>query len=235
MKIGGMQKVCGIDFPGKLATVIFTQGCNFRCQFCHNGMLVVPLQYQDTLDENYVFDFLKSRQGKIEGVVISGGEPTLQPDLAEFFYKIRELGFATKLDTNGTNPQMLEKLYNDNLLDYVAMDIKHELDKYPSIVLTSVNLNNIKSSIGIIRESGIDYEFRTTVVPMYHSPENIRNIACELAGSKRYILQEFNDKHSLNKNLTNNDSIFLPQNREILEDVLAFCRSKIDEVTIRAL
>jgi pyruvate formate lyase activating enzyme len=211
MIIGGVEKLTTIDFPGKLAAIIFTQGCNFRCQFCYNPMLVWPiedsrLKYQKdhlAILESDFFAFLESRRGKLDGVVISGGEPTLHPDLPDFISKIKTLGYAVKLDTNGTNPVMLEQILNfsvipgrseakgkgisgedsnkipafagmtNKLVDYLAMDIKAPLEKYEQVVSCPVNLDNIKKSIELIKNSGLPYEFRTTLVPGLHTFEDI--------------------------------------------------------------
>lgn len=188
--IGGIQKTTLIDFPQRVAAIVFTQGCNFRCGYCHNPEL---LKY----NSNYIyklndfFDFLKSRQGKLDGVVITGGEPTLQSGLYEFIKKIKFLGFEVKLDTNGTNPNIIRKLMNDNLLDYLAMDIKAPIDKYNQIAGVSVNIDNIIKSIDIIKSSDIDYEFRTTVVKSQLSPEDFDKIGMMLQGAKLYYLQKF--------------------------------------------
>jgi pyruvate formate lyase activating enzyme len=188
--IGGIQKTTLIDFPQRVAAIVFTQGCNFRCGYCHNPEL---LKY----NSNYIyklndfFDFLKSRQGKLDWVFITGGEPTLQSGLYEFIKKIKFLGFEVKLDTNGTNPNIIRKLMNDNLLDYLAMDIKAPIDKYNQIAGVSVNIDNVIKSIDIIKSSDIDYEFRTTVVKSQLSPEDFNKIGMMLQGAKLYYLQKF--------------------------------------------
>lgn len=181
MIIGGVEKLTLIDFPGKLAAIIFTQGCNFRCQFCYNPLLVMPigdvkLKYQkdhSVIPMSDLFGFLESRRGKLDGVVVSGGEPTLHHDLPEFLAKIRSLGYAIKLDSNGTNPEMLEKVIAQKLVDYLAMDIKAPLVKYAQVVDCAVNTDLIEKSIEIIKKSGLPYEFRTTLVPGMHTSEDI--------------------------------------------------------------
>ena len=161
--IGGIQKTTLVDFPGKVAAIVFTQGCNFRCGYCHNPELLEHSKNSD-FNKNDFLDFLKTRIGKLDGVVITGGEPTLQKGLYDFIKEIKSLGFAVKLDTNGTNPIIVEKLINDNLLDYIAMDIKAPFDKYTKITGVGVDIENIKRSIELIKNSSVDYEFRTTVL-----------------------------------------------------------------------
>jgi pyruvate formate lyase activating enzyme len=192
MVIGGLQKLTLIDYPGKIACTVFTVGCNFRCPFCHNPELVDQVKYlSDLISDSEFFDFLKSRQSLLDGVCVTGGEPTLHKDLPEFFKKIKDLGFKIKLDTNGTNPEMLENLLKDKLIDYIAMDVKTNLKNYEKVVGTKVNLENIKKSVKIIMESGLDYEFRTTVVPGLHAEEDILALVGEISGAKKYYLQQF--------------------------------------------
>ncbi|MDR1413394.1 MAG: anaerobic ribonucleoside-triphosphate reductase activating protein [Puniceicoccales bacterium] len=233
MKIGGLQKVSLIDFPGKIATAVFTRGCNFRCQFCHNESLVLPEKFEKPLDENEVLHFLGTRVGKIDGVVVSGGEPTLQTDLAEFLEKIKNLGLLTKLDTNGALPHVLENLYARNLLDYVAMDIKHRLENYEEITSVCVDSGKIKQSIALIKNSSVDYEFRTTIVPQFHTTEDIKAMAVQLAGAKKFVIQQFVADHAMNKNLSSENSIFRPENGAILTEVAEFCRKYVGEFSWR--
>jgi pyruvate formate lyase activating enzyme len=199
MTIGGLQKLTLIDYPDKIACTVFTVGCNFRCPFCHNPELVDSFRFdqRQIVDEGVFFDFLRSRQGLLDGVCMTGGEPTLHKDLPEFFKKIRDLGFKIKLDTNGTNPEILENLLKDKLLDYIAMDIKTNLVNYEKVVGTKVNLENIEKSVKIIMASGLDYEFRTTVVPGLHTEEDVMQIAEEIRGAKKYYLQQFRSSAKL--------------------------------------
>ncbi|PSH03478.1 MAG: anaerobic ribonucleoside-triphosphate reductase activating protein [Acidobacteria bacterium] len=166
MRIAGLEPCSFCDYPGKLAAVVFTQGCNLRCPFCHNAELI-PTAGKDRLplSEAQVLNFLQTRRGRLDAVVVSGGEPTLQANLAEFIAAVRELGYLTKLDTNGTNPRMLESLLNSGVLDYVAMDIKAPWDKYDELSGTRVPAHEIQRSIELILESGVAHEFRTTFVP----------------------------------------------------------------------
>ncbi|MDR0693531.1 MAG: anaerobic ribonucleoside-triphosphate reductase activating protein [Puniceicoccales bacterium] len=235
MKVGGIQKISLIDFPGKISCVLFTQGCNFCCPFCHNESLVLPEKFGPPMEESEIFNFLNAKKGKIEAVVMSGGEPTLQDDLEDFLKKIRELGFLIKLDTNGSRPEVLDNLYRAKLLDYVAMDIKHRFERYAEITNVSVSVDKIKRSVDLIKNSGMDYEFRTTVVPAFHTSYDIRSIIFQLSGAKRFVLQEFVPEHAMNKNLNNDDSIFALQNKIILRDIISFGESHIGEFKIRAV
>jgi pyruvate formate lyase activating enzyme len=233
MMIGGMQKVSLIDFPGKISTVVFTQGCNFRCEFCHNPSLVLPEMFNHVIDEGEVLSFLESRKGLIDGVVLSGGEPTIQIGLCQFIEKTKKMGFLVKLDTNGTNPDLLSDLYSKNLLDYVAMDIKHTLGKYSTIVGKSVDIQKIQQSISIIMNSGVGYEFRTTTVPKFHSVDDIKQIAKLIDGANCFVLQEFVPDHAINRNLSSKNSIFDSSNSAILDDLINFCKSMVKNVILR--
>ena len=199
-KLGGIQKTSLIDFPQKVAAIVFTQGCNFRCGYCHNPELLEFSEKTD-FDANCFFNFLKTRIGKLDGVVITGGEPTLQSDLYDFIKEIKALGFAVKLDTNGTNPVVTEKLLKENLLDYIAMDIKAPLEKYREITDVNVDTKKIKQSIKLIMNSFIDYEFRTTVLKSQLFFEDFNNIGEMIKGSKKYYLQKFQASKIYNKKL----------------------------------
>lgn len=191
MRIGGLAKFSLIDYPGRLAAVIFTQGCPFRCDYCHNPELVIRAQFGPLLTETEVLHFLNQRRGQLEGVVLTGGEPTLQPDLLTFIRQVKVLGYSVKLDTMGLYEYIIQDLLTAGLLDYVAMDIKAPLAKYPQVVHYPVDTVAIQRSIQLIMTAGIDYEFRTTVVPALLSPSDLREIGRLLSGAKRYILQTF--------------------------------------------
>jgi len=199
MEIGGLEKLTLIDYPGEVAAIIFTQGCNFRCHFCYNPMLVWPLKvdelryHQDhsSINKNDLFDFLQERFGRLDAVVITGGEPTLHPDLPEFLARIKKIGYKIKLDSNGTNPEMLKKVLDEKLIDYLAMDIKAPLDKYEQVVGVPVNSDNIKESVKIIKESDLPYEFRTTLVPGLHTIEDMTKMGELIQGAAKWYLQFF--------------------------------------------
>ena len=197
--IGGLQKSSLIDYPEKISAVIFTQGCNFKCPYCHNPELIDFKAAEAKASAAEILDFLKTRQGKLDGVVITGGEPTVHEELPEFIKEIRQMGFLVKLDTNGTNPKMLKKLIEDALIDYVAMDIKAPLEKYQDVVCAKVNTENILTSINILKNSDIDYEFRTTVVKSQLSPDDFLKIGAFISGCKKYYLQRFVPTKAINK------------------------------------
>ncbi|GKX30161.1 anaerobic ribonucleoside-triphosphate reductase activating protein [Vallitalea longa] len=191
MNIKGFTKTTLLDYPGHIASTIFTGGCNFNCPYCHNGDLVLNHTNLDNLTENYILANIKKRCGMINSICISGGEPTLQPDLIEFLQKIKEYPIKIKLDTNGSNPHVIETAYKNNLIDYIAMDIKNSKEKYSITCDKAINLNNIEKSIDYIKSCGIDYEFRTTVIREFHNIEDIMNIGKWLNGSKRYFIQQY--------------------------------------------
>lgn len=189
-KLAGLQKTTFIDYPEKIACIVFTQGCNFRCGYCHNPELFE--NKEPVLSVPAFFEFLNKRKGKLDGVVITGGEPTLHcKDLIEFIKEVKSLGFLVKLDTNGTHPDVLQELLSENLLDYIAMDIKAPLAKYKDITRVDVDTDIIKKSIDMIMNSGVDYEFRTTIVKSQLSVEDLRQIGELIQGAKKYYMQKF--------------------------------------------
>lgn len=190
----GFQKTTLLDYPGHVAAIAFVGGCNLRCPYCHNSGLVLNENCPDTFSEEDVLSFLKKRAGLIDGLCISGGEPTLYTDLPDFICRVRQEGFLVKLDTNGTNPAMLRLLLRENLVDYVAMDIKASPERYRQITgFTEVSYDNIRESISLLLDSDIEYEFRTTIVQELHDADMIRNITREIKGCKRYFLQNYKD------------------------------------------
>ncbi len=198
MLIGGLQKVTLIDYPKKIGATIFVQGCPFRCHYCHNSELVLPELFKSPISENDVLDFLKNKVGKLEGVVISGGEPTCQADLLTFIKKIKEMGFLVKLDTSGINPEVLSKLIKQKLIDYIAMDLKAPLKKYFSAVGKDIDIKKIKKSIRLILKSSLPHEFRTTLLEELHSIEDVAEMAKLIKGADVYILQKFVSTSTLN-------------------------------------
>lgn len=195
MNIAGVQKVTLLDYPGKVACEIFTQGCNFECPFCQNSSLI-PITNTGEFSEEEIFEYLNLRKNILDGVVITGGEPTVQKDLKEFIKKIKDLGLLVKLDTNGGNPKVLQELIDEKLVDYVAMDIKNIFNKYNITAGKKVSLDNIKKSIEILKASKIDYEFRTTIIKEMHSLDDIVSI-CKLVGNVKYYLQNFEDSENV--------------------------------------
>ncbi len=208
MIIAGIQKLTLLDYPGKLAALLFTQGCNFACGYCHNAEMIPICKNnpQDiTLLPEKILTFLKSRGGLLDGVVISGGEPTLQPGLQQFMAKIKTMGFLIKLDTNGSNPDILQSLLNENLIDYIAMDVKHTQKKM-NILTREVEIDNIVRSMEIIKECGVDYEFRSTILPSYHKEQDIHEMGKLISGAKRWYLQNFRPLKTLNPKLRSSRS-----------------------------
>jgi len=204
MILGGLQKLTLIDYPGKVACTVFLTGCNFRCPFCYSSEIVLPekIKTQPKISEAEFFKFLKSRKGLVEGVVICGGEPSLNNDLPEFIKKIKKLGFLVKLDTNGSNPELLEKLIKENLVDYVAMDIKqcqspNAKSKILKATGVKADVKNIKKSIDILIKGKVDYEFRSTIVPTIHTKEDVIEMAKMIKGARKYFLQNFRPEKTL--------------------------------------
>ncbi|HON73376.1 MAG TPA: anaerobic ribonucleoside-triphosphate reductase activating protein, partial [bacterium] len=196
MLIGGLHKLSLIDYPGKLSAVIFTRGCNFRCPYCHNPELIES-NGGDIIEEDKILSFLDERKGKLDGVVVTGGEPTLQSEIVEFLERIKRLGFFVKLDTNGSYPERIKELIDRKLLDYIAMDIKAPLYKYSRTTLTSIDTERIVESIHLIMNSGIDYEFRTTVVRSLLSRDDFPKIGEMIKSAKLFVLQEFRPTKTL--------------------------------------
>lgn len=198
MQIHGLNKTTLLDYPGHVAATVFTGGCNFRCPFCHNAGLVLEPGRQECIAEEEALAHLKKRKGILTGVCITGGEPTLQKDLADFLGRIKALGYLVKLDTNGYNPKVLQELLRENLLDYVAMDIKASRENYARAAgVPGLDLTRIQESIDLLQKSGLPYEFRTTVVKGIHSVEEFREIGRWLSGSRAYYLQSFRENENV--------------------------------------
>jgi pyruvate formate lyase activating enzyme len=197
MLIGGLLKFSLINYPGKIACAIFTQGCPFRCGFCHNPELVLKEKFLPRITEEEVFSFLEKKKDQLDGVVISGGEPTIQKDLIDFIKKIKKLNYFVKLDTNGIHPKIIQSLLDDNLLDYIAMDIKAPFEKYNRVIGISTNIENIKKSIDIIINSDIDHEFRSTIISDVHTENDIISMAKQIKCAKLFVLQKFRAEKTL--------------------------------------
>lgn len=224
MKISGLQKVSLVDYDGQIATTIFTSGCNFACPFCHNSGLVKGTEPEIPTSE--ILEYLNKRKNVLTAVCISGGEPTLHRDLPDFIAKIKELGYLVKLDTNGTNLDMLKFLVENKLIDYVAMDIKNSLDNYSKTIGID-NKTNIKDTIDYLMNCGIDYEFRTTIIKNYHTENDIQKIAQTISGANRYFLQKFVD----------NDNCLMQGLEEIdhstANEFLSICLKQIPNTKLR--
>lgn len=192
MIIQGLQKLTVLDFPGQVACIIFTAGCSFRCPFCHNATLVKG--EGDVISEEEIFSYLKKRQGILDGVVITGGEPTIQKDLKEFISKIKAMGYKVKLDTNGYHPKQLKELLDAGLLDYVAMDIKNSKEKYALTTgIPNIDISRIEESVELLKNGNVPYEFRTTTMAELHSTQDIVAIAEWLEGASKHYIQSFKD------------------------------------------
>lgn len=211
MKIAGYEKISLQDYPNHISSIIFTQGCNIKCPFCQNSTLI-PLEAENLIEEKEVLDYLSLRKNLLNGVTISGGEPTLQKDLKEFITKIKEIGLDVKLDTNGINYNLLKELIEEKKIDYVAMDIKNSFSKYSKTCgMAKMNMDNINKSIELLKENKVDYEFRTTVINELHTLQDILEII-KMIGDSKYYLQNFrSSEFVLDKTLTEipNDKLLL--------------------------
>lgn len=228
MNIAGLQKTTLLDYPGKVAATIFTSSCNMRCPFCHNMNLVTsPVSYYSESD---IFDFLKKRSGILEGVCITGGEPTLWPELYDFIGQIKQMGFLVKLDTNGTNPDMLCRLITDNLIDYVAMDIKSSIAEYPKACgVNNIDTDKIESSINLLLRGSVEYEFRTTMIASFHNRKVMEDIGIMLKGAKNYYLQSFIDSEFVP------DHSLLAPSKEELISMCEMLKEYITNVSLRGI
>ncbi len=231
MKIGGLQKMTLIDYPGKIAATVFLIGCNFRCPYCHNEELVDPEKIKDQpkIDEKDFFRFLNERKDFLDGVCITGGEPTIHSNLLKFIQNIKKRGFLIKLDTNGSNPEMLKNLLKNNLIDFIAMDIKTSILKYNKVGAKN-KISQVRKSINIIKKSGKDYEFRTTVVPGIVDEKDIKKIAQWLKGAKKIVLQQFNPTKVLDSSFKN----IKPYPVQTLKRMVKILEPHIDVVELRA-
>jgi len=233
MKYAGMIKQSLVDYPGEIASVLFTRGCNLRCPFCHNpDLLFNPKILTKPTDIDEVLEFLTQRRGFLDGVVFSGGEPTLHEELPIDIGRVKSLGMLVKLDTNGTNPSMLERLLRRHLVDYVAMDIKAPLEyrKYQAACgrLSSEDFFQIRGSLNLLRSTHTRIEFRTTVLPVLHTPEDIIEIAKSIKGSSRYTLQQFNPKVTLDPSY----GAVVPYSKAEMQSIADLCAPWVEEVVV---
>jgi pyruvate formate lyase activating enzyme len=231
MQIKGLVKTSIVDYPGKVATVVFVGGCNFRCPYCYNTDLVLRPESLPDIDVREVLRLLAERQGFVDGVVITGGEPTLQADLADFLGEVKASGLAVKLDTNGYHPHSLQRLLQGGLLDYVAMDVKGPLGKYSLVAGRRVDAKRIEDSIRLVLLSEVEHEFRTTVVPGMVGVEDVDAIAQSIAGARRYFLQQFRPSSTLAPQFTTRD----PYPATVLEEMADAARRWVANVTIRGI
>lgn len=217
-----------VDFDGKIACTVFTGGCNFRCPFCHNAPLVVGNVKSQQIDCDEVFDYLQKRKGLVDAVCVTGGEPTLQPELCDFLAKVRSMGYATKLDTNGLRPDVLKEVLDKKLVDFVAMDVKNSPEKYARTVgVDNVDMGKILESMRLLKESGVDYEFRTTIIKEFHTADDMQKIAYLVSGASRYFMQKYND----------NDGCiahgYTPVDKADAEKYIEYFKGKVGKVELR--
>ena len=230
LPIKGWQKTSLIDYSPYISSVIFIGGCNFRCGFCHNPDLVLHFNAVEDIDEKEVLEYLKVKKNWIDGVCITGGEPTLYKELIDFISKIKKIGLLVKLDTNGSNPKIVKELIENRLVDYIAMDIKSPLDNYNEVAGADVFPENIEESIRLIKDSGVDYEFRTTVVPGLVGKKEIFLIGKWLKGSKRYAIQNFRRTRPL---IDNEFKKIKPFSKEELNEMKNIAEKYFDNVEVR--
>ena len=232
MILGGLLKNSFIDYPGKISAVLFLTGCNFRCPYCHNPDLARGMtETHDSLQEERVFEFLENRRGLIEGVVITGGEPAICPDLVRICKKVKNLGYPVKLDTNGSRPGVIKKLIDSALIDYIAMDIKTDPDNYGQLIWKQVKPAKIIASTGIIMSSGLDYEFRTTCLKPFIDEKIIEKISGIIKGAELYVLQRCNRERVLNRAFFNNNERLIKEAE--LQRLRMIASEQVAEVIIR--
>jgi pyruvate formate lyase activating enzyme len=230
MNIAGFQKLTLLDYPGKVACTVFTPGCNYRCPFCHNAVLALPQRARQVIPEHEVLEYLEKRAGLLDGVCLTGGEPLLQNDLPGFIRKIKALGYCVKLDTNGSDPDQMLRLMDENLLDYVAMDIKNSLARYRETAgIPLINVNAVIQSAKLLMQGRIPFEFRTTVVQEFHTIEDIEAIGKWLQGAPKYCLQSFVDSGDLIR------AGLHPVDEGTMRDMANTLKPYIKEVTLRGV
>ena len=230
MDIRGLQKVSLLDFPGGICSTIFVGGCNLRCRFCYNRDLVLNSEAIPIITSGEIFNFLKLKSSLLDGVCISGGEPTFQEDLFDFIVEIKKLGLKVKLDTNGTKPEVIGKLLEEDILDYIAVDVKGPFLKYSLIAGNNIDLSKLKETITLLKNSSVEHEFRTTVIPELLKEEDILSIAEEIVGCRRYVLQQFSPRSTII------DPALLslrPYSRERVAEMARLCREYVEMVQLR--
>ena len=236
MKIAGFVKTTLLDYPGHLACTVFTQGCNMRCPFCQNGSLVLPEYFEEPLSTSGILAHIKKRSAILEGVCITGGEPTLMPDLKDFIKEIKEIGLLVKLDTNGTDPVKLTSLIEEKLIDYVAMDIKASPDDYAKVCgLPAIAFDKIEASVDLLRSSGIAHEFRTTLVKGLHTEDSVKALAEWLCGPDAYFLQSYREEAGVIAVLDNSGTKFDSFSGEELEKLLTVVKEYLPSASLRGV
>lgn len=229
MNISGFNKLTLVDYPKKLACIVFTQGCNYNCTFCQNSGLI-QCNKDSIIDHEEIFSYLQKRKNVIEGIVISGGEPTIQPKLKDFIIRVKELGLSVKLDTNGSNPDIIKELIDEKLIDYIAMDVKNIFDEYLGIVnLKQINVDKVKRSIELIKNSGVDHEFRTTIMKNYHDVDKITQICEYLGKDEKYYLQNFEDSEMVL------DKSLISFSTDALRNIEQILKAKFPNVSVRGI
>ena len=231
VQINGIQKTCLINYPGKVVSTLFLGGCNMKCPYCHNKDLVINPEQLEKIKENEIITFLESKRGWVDGVCISGGEPTLQKDLPAFIEKVKNHGFLVKLDTNGTNPEMLKHLIDNKLTDFISMDIKAPLEKYDIVTRTRTNKKDIQESVDILRNSKLKHEFRITVVPGLFSKEDAEEIGKWLKDCKHFTLQQFKPNENTVDSSYNKKETF---KREEMEEFKQIMQKYIKNIEVKA-
>lgn len=228
MEIYGLEKLSLVDFDGFVAATVFTANCNFRCGFCHNAALVLSGKSLTPIPESEILDYLKKRKGILEGLCITGGEPTLNPDLPEFIGKVKEIGYSVKVDTNGTNPEMVKLLVKEGLADYFAIDIKNDRENYAEIIgFKTFDTLKVEKTVEFLLSGKVGYEFRTTLIAEYHSAENMRRIAEWIKGADKYFLQKFKSgDNCISQNLS-------PVLKERAEEFAEIVRPFVKSVNLR--
>jgi pyruvate formate lyase activating enzyme len=229
MKIGGLQKVSLIDYPGRMSAVVFTQGCNFRCPYCHNPELVDPALYREPIPEEDVLSFLERRRGRLDAVTITGGEPTLQKGLLSFLQRIKEMGFLSKVDTNGSYPSVLAEILDKGLADYLAMDVKGPLARYEEIINARVDAADITKSIALITGSGVAFEFRTTLAAPLLTGDDVLETAGMIPAAGRYVLQRFVPSKLLDDRFR--DAV--PFSDDVIHNLKSRLEKRLFRITIR--
>lgn len=231
MNIKGILKTSLVDYPGRLTTVIFLGGCNLECRYCHNPELICGTSNSDDLNEVDILELIKKRSSLVDSVVITGGEPTLSKEIISFLQKIKEIPLSVKLDTNGSNPALIEELLEKKLVDYVAVDVKTSPEKYQLVTGKDVDFNNIKNTIDIIKKSGVDYELRTTCIPHFVTLDDFKMIKNEVGIIKKYYLQQFVNKVTLDSALKD----YKPYSVSVLNEFMTFVKTFADVCEIRGI